>query len=296
MNMEFDVENFPFKTEDFEMRNLLIYFLIAFGWTWLMWLPSILIGILNIESLMYWIHEVETSVLIIILAIFGILGTLGPFVGAFATTYLCEGKPGVKTLWKRFWNLEMGLKWFMICVLFWLIPFGFPYILTRLIDGISPELVWVSQPWIPLVWFFMNFTRSGGMSEEFGWRGYALPRFQAKWNALISSLILGVIWAVWHLPLWFILGDPHQGTSFLTFSFYLILVSIFYTWLFNNTKGNILGAVLFHAMANTIAQMIPLWGPNAGIYLFGVILIVVVLIIRIFGPKTLARRTSHAAR
>jgi membrane protease YdiL (CAAX protease family) len=54
------------------------------------------------------------------------------------------------------------------------------------------------------------------MSEEFGWRGYVLPRFQAKWNALVSSVVLGAIWASWHVPLWFIPEAEHSATFFGT--------------------------------------------------------------------------------
>ncbi len=87
------------------------------------------------------------------------------------------------------------------------------------------------------------------MTEEAAWRGFALPRLQARYNALTASLILGVLWGVWHLPLWFIPG------SFQTFSFpgFLILtvaMSIITTWVFNNTRGSVLLCGILHAATN----------------------------------------------
>jgi hypothetical protein len=121
-----------------------------------------------------------------------------------------------------------------------------------------------------------------GMTEEFGWRGYALPRFQARWNALTSSLILGIIVTSWHIPLFFIPGHPHYQGNFWNWALWSILVNILMTWIFNNTNGSVLAAVLFHAMMNTgIIGMGSVW------YYQGVLLLAVIIIVIIFGPRNL---------
>jgi membrane protease YdiL (CAAX protease family) len=148
-----------------------------------------------------------------------------------------------------------------------------------------------------LGWLLNNFTRSGGISEEFGWRGYALPRLQARWNALVSSIVIGVIWAVWHIPLWFLAGSSQQGSSFGLFLANLVLMSVLYTWLFNNAKGSILVAVFFHAMANTVAQMFPI--PTDNLFYWVVLGLTVVLVVVIYGPRRLVRaprETSSSAQ
>jgi membrane protease YdiL (CAAX protease family) len=138
-----------------------------------------------------------------------------------------------------------------------------------------------------LGWLLNNFTRSGGLSEEFGWRGYALPKLQSRWNALASSLILGVIWAAWHIPLWFLAGSSQQGTSFWIFLANLVLLSILYTWLVNNARGSILVAVVFHAISNTVAQMFP--EPTANLFYWIVLGVMVVLVVVFYGPRKLVR-------
>lgn len=88
----------------------------------------------------------------------------------------------------------------------------------------------------------------GPLSEELGWRGYALDRLQTCWNALTSSLILGVIWSMWHLPLFYIIGTSQYlyDISFLGFMLGTTTISVLYSWAYNNTGGSIWSAVFFH--------------------------------------------------
>jgi membrane protease YdiL (CAAX protease family) len=282
------------KPKTLEVRNLLLFFLIAFAWSWLLWLPSVIISVTDNQSLMYWIQpDVDLSAWLLLLILGGILSTLGPSVAAFVVAAYSEGKAGTRDLWKRFWSIRLPGKWLIVSFVFWPILLAIPFIIAVITEGQTPDLFWVSQPLAILGLFFNNFTRSGGMSEEFGWRGYALPRLQAKWNALTSSLILGVIWAVWHAPLWFIAGDSHQGSSFLMFSANLVLVSVLYTWIYNNANESILAAVVFHAMANTAAQMLPALGTD--VYRFGVLVLAVILVVVIYGPMRLAREPAPEA-
>ena len=86
-----------------------------------------------------------------------------------------------------------------------------------------------------------------GLHEEFGWRGYALPRFQAKWTALTSSIVLGALTGLWHLSHFYSPGEPLFGSNFWEWLPWHMLIQIVgYTWIFNNTNGNILALVLFH--------------------------------------------------
>jgi membrane protease YdiL (CAAX protease family) len=278
-----------YRTEEFEGKNLLVFFLITFGWSWLLWLPSVVITLTNNESLMYWVYDVDMSPGLGLIAIGGILSTFGPLVAALTLTGFIEGREGLRVFWRRFWDVRLPGIWLPVSFLlpifliviprFVVIPLGYPL-----------QLVWLSQPVLVLGWLFNNFTRSGGISEEFGWRGYALPRLQARWNALVSSIILGVIWTAWHLPLWFIAGSSQQADSFWLFLANLVLLSILYTWIFNNGKGSILVAVVFHAMYNTTAQMFPGSLPN--LFYWILLGLIVVLILIIYGPKNLVRRTS----
>jgi len=121
-------------------------------------------------------------------------GAYGPFIGSFSLTLLNEGKDGVKNLGQRFWNLKIARLWLLISFVLFPILYSASFIIAFLVEGTVPALVWLSDPSKLLYILAISFF-GGGFAEEFGWRGYALPRLQAKWNALISSLILGIIWA-----------------------------------------------------------------------------------------------------
>jgi hypothetical protein len=280
-----------YHTKEFEGKNLFLFFLIAFGWSWLLWLPSVVISITNNEPLMYWMYDVEMSPGLGLVAIGGVLSTLGPLVAAFTVTGLTEGRAGVRKFWRRFWDVRLPGIWLLVSFLLPILLILVPRLVV-IPMGYPLQLAWASQPVVVLGWLFNNFTRSGGISEEFGWRGYVLPRFQAKWNALVSSIILGVIWTVWHLPLWFLAGSSQQDTSFWLFLANLVVISILYTWLFNNSKGSILVAVVFHAMLNTMAQMFPGSLPNLFYWVF--LGITVVLVVIIYGPSSLVRGSRTA--
>ena len=275
-----------YRPKDFERDNLVLFFVIAFGWSWLLWLPSVIISITDNRSLMYWMYDVEMSVGLSLIAIGGVISTFGPLVAAFAVTGLNEGREGVIRLWGRFWNVRLPGVWLLVSFLLPFLLIAVPRLIVVPL-GYPLQLAWLSHPAVLVGWLFNNFTRSGGMSEEFGWRGYALPRIQARWNALVSSIILGVIWTMWHLPLWFLSGSSQQGSSFWLFLASLVLTSVLYTWLVNAAKGSILVAVVFHAVGNTVTQMFP--GSTSNLFYWLVLGLTVVLVVASHSPKRLAR-------
>lgn len=100
----------------------------------------------------------------------------------------------------------------------------------------------------------------GGGQEEFGWRGYALPVLQARFDALTASLLVGVAWGVWHLPA-FAFGIPGYTGSFVSYLLLVVGVSIVFTWLYNSTGRSVLPAVLLHGGVNA--------APNLGVAFVG---------------------------
>ncbi|MCJ7694131.1 MAG: CPBP family intramembrane metalloprotease [Anaerolineaceae bacterium] len=107
-----------------------------------------------------------------------------------------------------------------------------------------------------VILFFLYNVIYGGLSEEPGWRGFALPRLQAKFSPLVSSLILGVIWAVWHAPMKFGGIEATTLSDTITEWVLIVLVTIIFTWLFNRTKGSILVTVLIHPAMNTVGNFL----------------------------------------
>jgi membrane protease YdiL (CAAX protease family) len=120
----------------------------------------------------------------------------------------------------------------------------------------------------------------GGLSEEPGWRGFALPRLQAKFSPLVSSLILGVVWAVWHAPARFGGIEAKSPSDTLVEWVLIVLVTIIFTWLYNRTKGSILVTALVHSAMNTTGSF--LTGSLGAIILIFVFMVFVILLDRLW--------------
>ena len=119
------------EIKQFEIRNVLLFLLLSFAWTWLLWLPSVISQSGHSDPLF--------SVLFII-------GGYGPLVGAFSISYINERKEGVKALWKRFWNVKIDIRWLLITIFFFPSLFVVSSLLSLLLQGTPPILPWVSQP------------------------------------------------------------------------------------------------------------------------------------------------------
>jgi membrane protease YdiL (CAAX protease family) len=100
----------------------------------------------------------------------------------------------------------------------------------------------------------------GALGEEPGWRGFALPRLQSLHGPLVGSLILGVLWALWHLPLFWTPWNTLTALNIVVFVLAATCLAIMYTRVFNNTKGSVLMAILIHAAFNwTTVALAPLF-------------------------------------
>lgn len=176
---------------------------------------------------------------------------------------LTLGKGETARLFKRYFIWRVGWKWWFVAILLmpalrfaaipltaWLtgVPADYSHPMIRDIVPLGWPLLALLIPWV----LFEVFTNG----EEMGWRGYILPRLQAKYNALVSSLIVGVIWAVWHLPK-FVGTGLNGDLSLFWFTLFTVSLAVLYTWLYNNTRGSLLLVTLFHAAGNTFGVFLP---------------------------------------
>jgi membrane protease YdiL (CAAX protease family) len=122
--------------------------------------------------------------------------------------------------------------------------------------------------------------------EEIGWRGFALPHLQKRYNALAASLIVGLLWSLWHLPLVFLTGNLMAQSPLLWF-ISIVAVAFIYTWLYNSTQGSILLVALLHVSENLYGAFIPGVSPIAYALLNCVVAIVLILV---FGKMNLSHR------
>jgi membrane protease YdiL (CAAX protease family) len=150
-----------------------------------------------------------------------------------------------------------------------------------------------------LVEFVRILFLGGPLGEELGWRGFALPRLQQRRTALTSSIFLGLIWGLWHIPLYFVPGTgQHEilrsGTSpgFAIGGFvgWTIGLSVLFTWLFNKTRGSLIVVILFHAAINLAAFLPSAVGSAGAASLLNVLLIWIAAIVVVvcFGRTRLA--------
>lgn len=214
-------------------------------------------------------------------------------------TGLTLGKEGVIALLKRFLIWRVGWKWYLAAFLLVpslivlavyinaalvRIPPDFSTVFAYKFFGPSANLLILVAPW-----FLYELISNG---EEISWRGYVLPRLQAKHSALTSSLILGVIWGFWHLPKHL----SHWNTvSFAWFMVHIMAYAVILTWFYNNTKGSLLLVTITHASGNTAGPFMPMANTvsseNMGAYIIFALLQVVtaVMIIIVTGPERLSR-------
>ena len=261
---------------------------------------SLVIGILLMFALTWPIDLANAEVIPIrvpfLLYIF--LG-YGFGVASLVMTGLTLGREGVFTLLKRFFLWRVEWKWYVVAFLLNPLimtsavllnaalthaPLDFSQVFAHKIFGPSANLLVFILP------FFLFDAIANG--EEIGWRGYVLPRLQVKHSALVSSLILGVIWGFWHFPKYL---APGNNSSFALFMLKTLADAVLYTWLFNNTKGSLLLTTLFHASGNTAGVFLPIantvTGDNIGTLVFLVVLeiVVAIVVVRIAGPARLSR-------
>ncbi len=265
------------KTED---RNLLLFFLIAFGFTWLFWILEALAmrGLLGSSILVDFLLSDRNP------------AAWGPFVSAFLLTWWNERGRGVLRLLKRGVDYGFPRVWWVPTILIFPLICGGALLLAILGGSRVPDLMWVSDPLLIVTFFFSVLLFQGPLQEEFGWRGYALGRLQTRFNALNSSIILGLVWGAWHLPYFWIGEEAIYAYTFLPLVFSAILMSILLTWLYNNTGGSILAALVFHTMFNYSMQMFPaLETEMGGLFYLVFFIATVVAVLAIWGPRRMVR-------
>jgi len=137
-----------------------------------------------------------------------------------------------------------------------------------------------------VIFFLQQFVSLLG--EEIGWRGYLLPKLLKTKHWITSSLIIGLIWALWHLPLFYIQGRTQVSIPLLWYFIDLMASTIFFTWIFINTRGSVLIATLFHTSINTstvLLPILPIAAGNSGPFVLGVCLKLIIAILVIFLKK-----------
>jgi membrane protease YdiL (CAAX protease family) len=259
------------------------FVLVSFAFTWFFWLLTVLEARGLVSSLP-------------VPALF--LGAFGPMVAAVAITAQESGRAGLRLLLSRVVRWRVAPVWYAVAILGPLVLTLGAIGLHVAFGGRPPDLTAMIGALPTVLALSVYMLVQVGIGEEIGWRGYALPKLQTGYSALVSSMILGVLWALWHLPLFFNPATSYANTPFWVFFVFLLPFPIVYTWIFNSTGGSVLMAMILHAVTNASTG---LWRaiPEAAttvsstnVYLFqaAILWVVAIAVVLVYGASNLSRR------
>jgi membrane protease YdiL (CAAX protease family) len=272
-----------------EKHQVTILILLVYGLTW----PFMILEVLASQHIVSFTPP----------AAFMILQGFMPGVAAVIVTGLTRGSPGVRALLQKVLIVRVSPWWYAFAFFTMAGVSIAAILLTNRLDAssaiplLSPENPF-SGPLGLLAGILMLFLFTMLFNaEEFAWRGVALPRLQARHNALVASLILSVPWLFFHLPLFFKAGSSQSESSFLSYAVGMVATTILFTFLYNHTRGSLLLVYILHASMNTWTQIFSInsSAPNPLLdwTLTAVLVALAVLVVIVTGAKNLARTNAR---
>jgi membrane protease YdiL (CAAX protease family) len=259
------------------------FFALTIAISWLIWLPGVL-DTFNILSL-----ALDDSIFVFL----NVAGGAIPTIMGLFLFYREEGIAKMKEVLARGVDpRRISRKWWL--PILFLIPVinASALFLGILSGGPVPDLPVIQQWWLIPVLFVGGFIPiSNAFREEFGWRGYAIERLQSRWGLLTTSIIIGLAWGLWHLPLRYFPGgvDVYSRIPLWVFMINTTALSIMMTWLYNNNNRSIFTAVVFHVVLNLSSSIFPFGLTDMGVYynmiFYGAAALMIVLFSKRFGFK-----------
>lgn len=232
---------------------------------------------------------------------FSQLGALSASAAGIILAGVEGGRNRVRELLRRGLIWRVGIEWWVVAILLGAGIGAGSLILAELLAGVPLDWGALGPIWnvVPMMILLIVFA---GLGEEFGWRGFLLPRLQLRHNALVSSLIVGAFHTLWHLPLFFSDGtDQYEMTqtlgffpAFLGYSLVVIGLAILFTWIFNNTGGSVLMVAVAHGALNAWVggyfDVAGQTGPVGRGFLLIMVSVPSLAVLLGFGAKDLSRR------
>lgn len=184
------------------------------------------------------------------------LGVFSPAFVAVLLTARHEGEPGVHALLRRLIQWRVAPRWYLFAIAYLAAIKLAAAVTHRLALGVWPRFG--TEPLYLMIAATIGSTIVFGQAgEETGWRGYALPRLAARFGLGGASVMLGIIWAVWHLPLFFIVGTETAGQSFPLYLLQVTALSVAIAWLYARTNGSLFLTMLMHSSINNTKDIVP---------------------------------------
>jgi len=226
------------------VTGLLPFFGVTYVVTWGFWLVASTLPAGGLRELLF------------------LLGTFTPGFVALGLTGRAAGRGGVAALLRRLIDWQVPARWYVFAVSYVAVVKLTVALVHRFLTGAWPRFG--DLPWYLMLAATLGSTLVGGQAgEEIGWRGYALPRLAGRFGLGGASVLLGVLWACWHLPFFFFPEADLFGQSFPLYLLQVTALSVAMAWLYANTRGSLLPVMLLHAAVNNTKNIVPSAEPNA---------------------------------
>jgi membrane protease YdiL (CAAX protease family) len=229
-------------------RPLLKFFLLTFTLAWICW---------TLAFAIWWRSAPVNPALAILAVLIFHVGVFAPALVAITLTERDKGAGGrtaTLALLRRVFKWRVGIRWYIFAISFIAVVKLSVALVIRVATGSWPRFG--TEPWYLMAAAILvsTWVQAG---EEIGWRGFALPRLSERFGLAPASVALGIIWASWHLPLFFYPGSNIQGQSFPLYLLQVTAVSIAIAWLYWRTQGSLLLVMLLHAAVNNTKDIVP---------------------------------------
>ncbi len=261
-------------------KYLTSFFLFAFLWSWLCWMPLVLVSFCAINIPTQFFSWLKMPLIII--------GAFGPMIAALIVIKKEHGKGSQINFLREFLDFRLGWKAYLFPLLVlggstafaWILPEFFG---EKRLDMFLPS-VWLFFPYLIIMILF------GGGQEEFGWRAYALPLLENRFGIWKANFLLGIIWAFWHLPLWFI-ADTSQ--TFMNFGGFILLTigySFVFSWIREISGKKAFSGLFVHGVANAFIPLMPILIMQKNVeqprfWIWAVVSFVIGIVITLFRSK-----------
>jgi membrane protease YdiL (CAAX protease family) len=267
-------------------HTVISYFLIAYAISWSIWIPMAVLGA-RVYAGSVWPNHIA--------------GLFGPIIAAFIVSAVAHDRAGIVDLLHRLVRWRVAPKWYLVA----LSPLAF-FVVASLVMTASgqgwPDVTelgeFSSLPVMaaPLMWLVLLVVTA--LPEEAGWRGFAVPELMNTRSLLSTGLIVGGLWALWHVPSMFVIETYRElGWAFLP-GFFLGVVSgsVFLAWLYRASGGSVLIVALWHATYNLFSGTAAAHGPVAAVVTTGVMVWAALIVVVEVRKRLLARRLNPPVR
>lgn len=230
-------------------RAIVTYIVLTFAGTWALWALVIRVNGPHAPANVSPVLAMGGPVFV--------LGVFAPGLTAVAVIAWSEGRQAVSTLLGRIVRWRVGVRFYAFALLLMPVTKLAVAFLHRVLTGAWPAFG-ETRPAVLLAATILS--TFGQVGEEVGWRGYLLPRLTERNGLVVASLVVGVVWAAWHLPLFFVPGADTNGQSFPLYTLQIVAYSVALAWLYWRTGGSLLLAMFMHAAFNNTKDMVPSGG------------------------------------